>query len=92
LGKSTDSPFPFHGNYESAIKTPTIRHEKKKTHHTSFVVRGNKINYPGKVATPTAEMLVAKLLFNSIISTHGAQFMTMDIANFYLRTPLKRPE
>jgi len=23
LGKSTDSPFPFHGNYESAIKTPT---------------------------------------------------------------------
>ena len=37
-------------------------------------------------------MLVAKLLFNSIISTHGARFMTMDIANFYLMTPLKRPE
>ncbi len=56
------------------------------------MVGGNKINYPGEVATPTAEMLVAKLLFNSIISTHGAQFMTMDIANFYLMTPLKRPE
>ena len=37
-------------------------------------------------------MLVAKLLFNSVISTHGARFMTMDIANFYLMTPLKRPE
>ncbi len=51
-----------------------------------------KINYPGKVATPIAEMLAAKLLFNSIISTHGAQFMTMDIANSYLMTPLKCSE
>jgi hypothetical protein len=50
----------------------TIRPEKKETHRTRFVVGGNKINYPGEVATPTAEMLVAKLLFNSIISTHGA--------------------
>ena len=33
-----------------------------------------------------------KLLFNSIISTHVAQFMTMDISNLYLMTPLKRPE
>jgi hypothetical protein len=56
------------------------------------MVGGNRINYPGKVATPTAEMLVAKFLFNSVISTHGARFMTMDIANFYLMTPLKRPE
>ena len=52
----------------------------------------NRINYPDKVATPTAEMLVAKLLFNSVISTHGARFTTMDIANFYLMTPLKCPE
>ena len=70
----------------------TIRPEKKETYRTWFVVGGNKINYPGKVATPTAEMLVAKLLFNSVISTQGARFMTMDIANFYLMTPLKRPE
>ncbi len=44
------------------------------------------------VATPTAEMLVAKMLFNSVISTRGAQFMTMDISNFYLMTPLHHPE
>jgi hypothetical protein len=37
-------------------------------------------------------MLVAKLLFNSVVSTAGAKFMTMDISNFYLMTPLKRPE
>ena len=66
--------------------------EKAKTHQTRFVVGCNRINYPGEVATPMAEILVAKLLFNSVISTHGARFTTMDIANFYLMTPLKRPE
>jgi hypothetical protein len=60
-----------------------IRPEKTEIHRTRFVVGGNKINYPGEVATPTAEMLVAKLLFNSVISTPGARFMTMDISNFY---------
>ena len=70
----------------------TIRNEKKEKHRMRFVMGGNRINYPGEVATPTAEMLVAKLLFNSVISTKGARFMTMDISNFYLNTPLKRPE
>ena len=37
-------------------------------------------------------MLVAKILFNSVVSTRNAKFMTMDISNFYLMTPLKRPE
>ncbi len=57
-----------------------------------FRVRGDRINYPGKVATPTAEMLVAKMLFNSVISTRGARFMTMDISNFYLMTPVHQPK
>eukprot|EP00804_Cyclotella_cryptica_P009011 CCRYP_003113-RA/>CCRYP_003113-RA protein AED:0.42 eAED:0.42 QI:0/-1/0/1/-1/0/1/0/90 len=37
-------------------------------------------------------MLAAKMLFNSVISTIGTRFMTMDISNFYLNTPLKGPE
>ena len=37
-------------------------------------------------------MLVAKMLFNGIISTKGTHFMTMDISNFYLMTPLHRPK
>ncbi len=53
---------------------------------------GDRINYPGNVATPTAQMLVAKMLFNSIISTIGARFMTMNISNFYLMTLLHQPE
>jgi hypothetical protein len=37
-------------------------------------------------------MLVAKMLSNSVISTKDARFMTMDISNFYLMTPLHHPE
>ena len=59
---------------------------------TRFKVGGDRINYPGAVATPTAEMLVAKILFNSVISTKDARFMTIDISNFYLNYPLPCPE
>jgi hypothetical protein len=62
--------------------------QKAKPNQLQFMVEGDRINYPGKVATPTAEMLVAKMLFSSVISTKGAQFMTIDVSNFYLMTPL----
>ena len=32
------------------------------------------------------------MLFNSVVLAKGAKFMTMDIFNFYLMTPLNRPE
>jgi hypothetical protein len=70
----------------------TVQPKKAEPNRTGFTVGGDRINYPGKVATPTAEMLVAKMLLNSVISTKGARFMTMDISNFYLMTPLHRPE
>jgi hypothetical protein len=57
-----------------------------------LTVGGDTINYPGKVATPTAEMLGAKMLFNSVISMKNVQFMTMGISNFYLMTPLHHAE
>jgi hypothetical protein len=40
-----------------------------------LTVGSDRINYPGKVATPTTEKLVAKMLFNSVISTKGAGFI-----------------
>ena len=42
--------------------------------------------------TPTADLLTVKLLFNSIVSTPNAKFMSIDISNFYLNTPLDRYE
>ena len=48
------------------------------------------MHYPGNTGTPTANLLTAKLLINSIISTAGAKFMTMGIKDFYLNTPMAR--
>ena len=70
----------------------SVRPEKRENNRTIFNVCGDKIDYPGEVATPPVYMLVAKIIFNSIISTKEARFMTIDISNFYLMTPLKRPE
>ncbi len=69
-----------------------VRPKKAEPNQMQFIVGGNRINYSGKLATPTAEVQVAKMLFNSVISTKGARFMTMGISNFYLMTPLHRAE
>ena len=55
------------------------RPKKTEINRTRFTVGGEKINYPGAVATPIAEMIVAKILFNSVISTKNAKFTTIDI-------------
>ena len=56
------------------------RPEKKERNRSRFVAGGNllKGTYPGDTGTPTTEMLVAKILFNSVVSTRKAKFMTMD--------------
>lgn len=66
--------------------------QKKRINRTRCVAGGNNINYPFDVGTPLANMLLVKILFNSIISTKGAKFMTAEIKYFYLMTPLKRWE
>jgi hypothetical protein len=53
---------------------------------------GNLINYPDDVGTPTANLLLIKIFVNSVICTPGARFANAGISNFYLMTPLKRPE
>ncbi len=45
------------------------------------------MHYPGKVGTPTTNLLTVKLLINSTISNVGAKFMTIDIKDFYLNNP-----
>jgi len=48
------------------------------------------VHFPSDAGTPTANLLTVKLLINSIISTAGAKFMTMDTKDFYLNTPMAR--
>ena len=39
------------------------------------------------MSTPTADIITVQLLINSVVSTPGALFFTVDIKNFYLMTP-----
>ena len=68
------------------------RPQKKEVNRTRLTAGGNRINYPGEVGTPTAEMALVKVMWNSVISTRNARYMTMDLKDFYLNTPLKRYE
>ena len=57
-------------------------------HRTRLTVGGDKVHYPGDVGTPTADLTLVKLHLNSVISTSGARYMTLDVNNFYLNTPM----
>jgi hypothetical protein len=68
------------------------RPEKADPDRIRVTMGGDRINYPGDCGTPTADLLTVKLLLNSIISTAHAKFMTIDIKDFYLMTPMDRYE
>ena len=59
--------------------------------HNAIFVLGTQPVTP-KVGTKTASMDLIKLLINSVLSRKGAKFVTFNIKNFYLQTPLTRPE
>ena len=62
--------------------------EKGCPHCTRLTVGGNLIAYQGNCGTPTVDLLTVKMLLNSVISTPEAKFMTIDIKDFYLNTPI----
>jgi hypothetical protein len=69
------------------------RHEiKDETQRVPFTVGGDQVNYPGAVSTKTATLATTKILINSVLSTEGAKYMTGDLKDFYLNTPIKRYE
>jgi hypothetical protein len=57
-----------------------------------LTVSGNKVNFPGDCGTPTVDMVTVKLYLNSVISTKGAHYCTIDLKDFYRMTPMTRPE
>ena len=98
-GSNTIQFIPFHQIPHERRKDITYgniivayKEHKNEPHRTRLTIGGNRINYPGVVTTPTAEITTVKLLINSVISTRGARFMTADIRNLYLDTPMERPE
>ena len=52
---------------------------------------GDRINYDGPTKANTAALSTVKILLQSVVSDN-ADWMTLDIKDFYLMTPLPRPE
>jgi hypothetical protein len=61
-----------------------LKPNKKEIHQTRLTVGGDKVHYPGDVGTPTADLTLVKMHVNSIIFTQDAQYMMIDVKNFYL--------
>jgi hypothetical protein len=69
-----------------------IRPQKADPYRTRITLGGDRIRYPGDCGTKTGSLETVKLLLNSVLSTPTAHFASFDISNFYLGTPLDRPE
>ena len=65
---------------------------KFEKNRARLVVGGDKVDYPFEVSTPTSDITSLKCLINSVLSTPNAKFLSLDIRDFYLETPMKRPE
>ena len=68
------------------------RPEKTNPKRVRITCGGDRIEFPGDVSTKTADIVTVKVLLNSVISTPGARFMTGDLKDFYLGTPMERFE
>ena len=53
---------------------------------------GDRIHCDYDISAPTCSLPTIKLFWNSVLSTPGAKYFTMDISNFYLGSPLDKPE
>ena len=76
--------------YNPQVKTKIK--DGKLQYRVRGTIGGNKVNYNGNTAAHTASMQLIKLLLNAVVSDTGAKFMTADIKDFYLGTPLPTPE
>ena len=64
------------------------RDQKKDPNRFRIKAGGNLIKYPYELTTRTEYLTASKIMWNSVISTPGAQFACADAKNFYLCTPL----
>jgi len=70
----------------------SINTNKAETHRVRLTYGGDRSDYTDDVSTPTVDITTVKIHLNSVISTPGAKYATLDLKNFYLNTPLDRPE
>ena len=68
------------------------RPDKDDPNMTRITIAGGQILVPFDVSTPTGSIELVKLMINSVLSRQNARFYAFDIKNFYLDTPMEKPE
>lgn len=77
-----------------AYYNPQVQEKIKEQQHVRRVrgtIGGDRVNYPGATAARTASLEVVRSLLNSTLCD-DAEWSTADITDYYLNTPLLRPE
>ena len=67
---------------------------KSEPYRVRIVVGGDKLSYPSDAASPATDLLETKILLNSVISDahKGARFLSADLKDHFLASPMDRPE
>ena len=86
---------PADRRQDTTYYSKQVREKYDETHTYQARVRGvaggDRITYDGEVSAHVAAMPTVKLFLNAAVS-ENASLMTLDISDFYLGTPLPRPE
>ena len=67
---------------------------KAEPYRVRIVVGGDRLSYENDAGSPAASLVETKLLLNSTISDcdQGATFFSADVKDFFLASPMARPE
>ena len=68
------------------------RPDKDDPNRMHIIISGGHILVTFDVSTPTGYLELVKLMINSVLSRQNARFDAFDIKNFYLDTPMEKPE
>ena len=67
---------------------------KSDPYQVQITVGSNGLSYLDDAGSPASNIIETKILVNSVISDahRGAKFMSMDIKDYFLNTPMDTPE
>ena len=85
---------PFGRDITYATFVCDYRPLKSEPWRIRMVAGGDRLSYPDDPASPAANLIDTKLLLNSVISDadKGARFISADLKNHFLASPMERPE
>ena len=65
---------------------------KDDPYRIRITIGGNKLPYPSYSGSPAATLLEAEIIFNSVISTPGSQFIYANTKDYFICLPMERFE